>query len=49
MNLLINPKNAVVKQLRPQSTVYAAAIRLGFQSHFFVRTLEVVDDHSPSF
>ena len=30
-----------------EETVYEAATRLGYQSHFFARTLEVEDDHVP--
>jgi len=30
-----------------EDTVYEAATRLGYQSHFFGRTLEVEDDHLP--
>lgn len=30
-----------------ESVVYEAATRLGYQSHFFARTMEVSDDHLP--
>jgi glutaminyl-peptide cyclotransferase len=30
-----------------EDTVYEAATRLGYQSHFFGRTMEVTDDHLP--
>lgn len=30
-----------------ESVIYEAATRLGYQSHFFARTLEVDDDHIP--